>query len=188
MTCWAGFSAPDTSAPRARSLTAPMNAFTTGSATSASSSATRISRAVASMSASDSLPLPRRDVKTLSRRSERVSNIGPRYVGGGRPRLVGGQPTPAGPGVRPLFTWCQQGSPMLTAKHSSTAHPDTERHLMRRALPLALAMTAIALLALVGAAPSSAAGPDPKQLGTLGIGHVFVVNIENKSFDEAYVS
>src|SRR4051812_23136466 len=56
---------------------------------------------------------------------------------------------------------------------------------MRRALPLALAL---ALLALFGIAPASAAGPDPKQLGTLGIGHVFVINIENKSFDEAYVS
>src|SRR3954449_11066749 len=56
---------------------------------------------------------------------------------------------------------------------------------MRRALPLALAL---ALLALFGTAPASAAGPDPKQLGTLGIGHVFVINIENKSFDEAYVS
>src|SRR5690348_557804 len=56
---------------------------------------------------------------------------------------------------------------------------------MRRALPLALALT---LFCLVGAAPASAAAPDPKHLGTLGIGHVFVVNIENKSFDEAYVS
>ena len=76
MTCWAGFSAWLTSAPRARSLTLAMNALTTGSATSASSSAMRISRAVASMSASDSRPLPRREVKTLSRRSERVSNTG----------------------------------------------------------------------------------------------------------------
>src|SRR3954447_24898745 len=51
-----------------------MNARTAGSATSASSSATRISRAVASMSASDNRPLPRREEKTLSRRLERVSN------------------------------------------------------------------------------------------------------------------
>jgi hypothetical protein len=56
---------------------------------------------------------------------------------------------------------------------------------MRRAVPLLLSL---GLLALGGAAPASAAGPDPKQLGTLGIGHVFVINIENKSFDEAYVS
>src|SRR5690348_11960665 len=60
-----------------------------------------------------------------------------------------------------------------------------ERLLLRRALPLALATP---LLCLVGVAPATAAGPDPKQLGTLGIGHVFVINIENKSFDEAYVS
>ena len=73
-TCCAGFSAPDTSAPAARSLTDAMNARTTGSATSASSSAMRISRAVASMSASVSRPLPRRPLKTLSIRSERVSN------------------------------------------------------------------------------------------------------------------
>src|SRR4051812_41033717 len=74
MTCCAGFSAWETSAPRARSLIALMNTRTTGRATSASSSAMRISRAVASMSASVSRPLPRRPVKTLSRRSERVSN------------------------------------------------------------------------------------------------------------------
>ena len=54
--CCAGFSAWLTSSPRARSLTAPTKSLTTGSATSASSSAIRISRAVASMSASDSRP------------------------------------------------------------------------------------------------------------------------------------
>src|SRR3954471_25076316 len=75
MTCWAGLSACDTSEPRARSLIAAMNSRTTGSATSASSSAMRISRAVASMSASDSRPLPRSDLKTVSSRSDRVSNI-----------------------------------------------------------------------------------------------------------------
>ncbi len=77
MTCWAGLSAWETSAPRARSLTAPMNALTTGSATSASSSAMRISRAVASMSASESRPLPRSLVKTAESRSESVSNTRP---------------------------------------------------------------------------------------------------------------
>ena len=76
MTCWAGLSAPLTSAPRARSLTAAMNSRTTGSATSASSSATRISRAVASMSASESRPLPRRFLNVAERRSCRVSNTG----------------------------------------------------------------------------------------------------------------
>ena len=50
MTCCAGFSAPETSAPVARSLIRAMNARTTGSATSASSRAMRISRQVASMS------------------------------------------------------------------------------------------------------------------------------------------
>ena len=53
---------------------APTNSFTTGRATSASSSAMRISRAVASMSASDSLPLPRRFLKVSASRSERVAN------------------------------------------------------------------------------------------------------------------
>ena len=45
MTCWAGFSAAETSSPLARSLTRAMNCLTTGSATSASSRAMRISRA-----------------------------------------------------------------------------------------------------------------------------------------------
>src|SRR4051794_14097445 len=75
MTCWAGLSALLTSSPAARSLTAPMNWRTTGSATSASSSAIRISRATASMSAWDSRPLPRRPVKTECSRSDRVSNM-----------------------------------------------------------------------------------------------------------------
>ena len=99
MTCCAGLSAWLTSAPRARSLTAPMKALTTGSATSASSSAIRISRAVASMSASDSRPLPRRDVKTLSSRSESVSNIRPQHLGDGAAepsaRVARRQPPPS---------------------------------------------------------------------------------------------
>src|SRR4051794_29551570 len=81
MTCCAGLSDCETSAPRARSLTAAMNSRTAGSATSASSSAMRISRAVASMSASDSRPLPRSVVKTDSSRSDRVSNISPPAYG-----------------------------------------------------------------------------------------------------------
>ncbi len=64
MTCWAGLSASETSAPLARSLTLDMNSRTTGSATSASSRAIRISRQVASMSAWDSRPRPRSEEKT----------------------------------------------------------------------------------------------------------------------------
>lgn len=105
MTCWAGLSACDTSAPRARSLTCLMKARTTGSATSASSSAIRISRAVASMSASDRRPLPRRFLKVAARRSERVSNTAvanPRVGNGSgqvalqgiRPRALGLHPCP----------------------------------------------------------------------------------------------
>ena len=73
-TCCAGFSAPDTSADSARSRTAPVNERTTGTATSASSSARRISRTVASMSASDSRPLVRRFLKVDVSRSDRVAN------------------------------------------------------------------------------------------------------------------
>ncbi len=73
-TCWAGLSAWETSAPRARSLTRATKSFTTGSATSASSRAMRISRQVASMSASESLPLDLREEKTEVSRSESVSN------------------------------------------------------------------------------------------------------------------
>ena len=93
MTCWAGFSACETSVPVARSFTCLMKARTTGSATSASSRAIRISRAVASMSASDRRPLPRRFLNVAARRSERVSNtvvanpsVG--SGGGGRPPRV----------------------------------------------------------------------------------------------------
>ena len=72
--CWAGFSAPLTSSPRARSLTAATNSLTTGRATSASRRAIRISRAVVSMSASESRPLPRRFLNASARRSESVAN------------------------------------------------------------------------------------------------------------------
>ena len=89
-TCWAGLSAPETSAPLARSLIRLMKARTTGSATSASSSAMRISRAVASMSASERRPLPRRSRRAPLRRSERVSNTHP------------ARPLKAGPPCTPL--------------------------------------------------------------------------------------
>ena len=89
-TCWAGFSAWLTSSPRARSLTAATKSLTTGSATSASSSAIRISRAVASMSASESRPLPRRFLKVVGEAvGECGEQVGPRqsYVG----RVVAGR-------------------------------------------------------------------------------------------------
>ncbi|GAC1610301.1 MAG: hypothetical protein NVS3B26_16310 [Mycobacteriales bacterium] len=56
---------------------------------------------------------------------------------------------------------------------------------MHRAALLILPLSLVALLAAPGA---FAASPDPGRLGTLGIGHVFVVNMENKTFDEAYTS
>ena len=83
MTCWAGLSAAETSSDDARSLTRAMNSRTTGRATSASSRAMRISRAVASMSAADSRPRPRSVEKTWVSRSERVSNTHPRLSGHG---------------------------------------------------------------------------------------------------------
>ncbi len=97
MTCWAGFSASETSAPAARSRTRAMNCRTTGSATSASSSAIRISRQVASMSAADSRPRPRRAEKTCVSRSERVSNTccrRPRLDFAAAVRLSGPPPPP----------------------------------------------------------------------------------------------
>ena len=80
-TCWAGFSAPETSAPLARSLMRATNARTTGSETSASSSASRISRVVASMSASVSRPLPRRPCRAPVNRSDRDSNTSSSLAG-----------------------------------------------------------------------------------------------------------
>ena len=87
MTCCAGFSACETSAPSARSFTLAMKARTAGSATSASSSAIRISRAVASMSASDRRPLPRRFLKVCCEAvGEGVEHGGRRSSGRGRRR------------------------------------------------------------------------------------------------------
>ena len=73
-TCCAGFSASETSEPKARSFTRLMKARTTVSETSASSSAIRISRAVALMSASVSLPLPRKPPSADCKRSDSDSN------------------------------------------------------------------------------------------------------------------
>ena len=74
MTCWAGLSAWETSADLARSRTVAANARTTGSATSASSRARRISETVASMSASERRPLPRSCLKEAVSRSDRLAN------------------------------------------------------------------------------------------------------------------
>ena len=54
---------------------------------------------------------------------------------------------------------------------------------LRRSCCAALVLSA---MALVGVPTALAAAPDPKPLSTLGIRHVWVVNVENKSFDEAY--
>ncbi len=73
-TCCAGFSASLTSAPIARSRTLWVNSLTTGSATSASSSASRMSRTVLLTSDSDRRPLVRRFLKVAVRRSDRLVN------------------------------------------------------------------------------------------------------------------
>ena len=73
-TCWAGLSASETSAPRARSLMRLINPRTTVRETSASSNAKRISRVVALISASVNLPLPRRPARADCRRSDSESN------------------------------------------------------------------------------------------------------------------
>ena len=78
-TCWAGLSAWLTSAPRARSRTEWVNRLTTGSATSASSRARRMSRIVALTSDSVSRPLPRRFLKVAVSRSDRDANTGQGY-------------------------------------------------------------------------------------------------------------
>ncbi|CAB4869242.1 unannotated protein [freshwater metagenome] len=77
--CWAGLSAPEAAAASARSLTTAVNSRTTGKATSASSNAVRISLTVASTSASESRPLPRRPLMVAARRSERLANTGSEY-------------------------------------------------------------------------------------------------------------
>src|SRR6266853_5561543 len=64
-----------TSAPSALALTDSMNAFTTGSATSASSSATRASRSVAATFSSVMRPRPRRFSMVRARRAVSWSNM-----------------------------------------------------------------------------------------------------------------
>src|SRR4051794_2362498 len=74
-TCCAGFSALLTSSLSARSRTLAVKSLTTGRATSASSSARRISRTVPSTSAGDSLPLVRRFLKVSASRSDSVPKV-----------------------------------------------------------------------------------------------------------------
>ena len=73
-TCWAGFSAWLTSSPSARSRTDETNCLTTGSATSASRRAMRMSRSATLTSCSESRPLPRRPLKVAVSRSDRELN------------------------------------------------------------------------------------------------------------------
>src|SRR5262245_48384733 len=74
-TCWVGERAESTSSPIAFSLTASISCLTTLKLTSASSSATRISRSAASMFAAVSLPSPRRFLKTRCSLSDKLSNM-----------------------------------------------------------------------------------------------------------------
>ena len=74
-TIWPGVTERMTSAPIALGRTPSMNWRTTGSATSASSSAVRTSRRAASTSASESAPRPRSLSNTSPRRLLRPSNI-----------------------------------------------------------------------------------------------------------------
>ena len=64
-----------TSAPSAFALTDSMNVLTTGSATSASSSATRTSRSVSATLSSVMRPRPRRFSMARDSRAVRLSNI-----------------------------------------------------------------------------------------------------------------
>jgi len=80
-TCWPGFSDSITSPPRARSFTAAVNDRTTLKFTSASSSASRISRIALFTSSSLSLPRERTSERTDCSLSERRSNTGPYRIG-----------------------------------------------------------------------------------------------------------
>ena len=75
MTCWAGFSASDSSVPTVRSRMRATRSRTTVKLTSASSRARRISRRTSSTSASPRRPLPRSRLKIPSKRSESDSNM-----------------------------------------------------------------------------------------------------------------
>jgi hypothetical protein len=71
---WPGVRLLWISSPTARALTASMNSLTTGSATSASSSAIRTCRSVSPMFSSVSRPRPRSPSTTVARRAESLSN------------------------------------------------------------------------------------------------------------------
>ena len=73
--CWPGVTEVSTSEPSARSRTLAMKSRTTGSATSASSKATRTSLSASPMSVSDRAPRWRRRSKTPESLSDRASNI-----------------------------------------------------------------------------------------------------------------
>ncbi len=74
-TCWPGVRLFATSWPSARSLTWSTNCLTTFRLTSASSSASRISRIAREIASSSSFPLPRRSPRACCSRSPRASNI-----------------------------------------------------------------------------------------------------------------
>ncbi len=76
-TCWPGVIDFSTDWPTASSVTLSTNSRTTGSATSASSSAIRTSRIAARTSASLSAPRPRRRSKTPPSLSLKLSNMRP---------------------------------------------------------------------------------------------------------------
>ena len=75
-TCWPGSRLSITSWPSARSLTASVNCLTTRKLTSASSSASRISRIALLTSSSLSFPRERTSERADCSLSERVSNMG----------------------------------------------------------------------------------------------------------------
>ena len=75
MTCCEGERAVSTSSPMAFSLMFSISCLTTRKLTSASSSATRISRSALSMFSAVSRPSPRRFLKTRCSLSDRLSNI-----------------------------------------------------------------------------------------------------------------
>ena len=79
-----------TSAPSALALTDSMKDLTTGSATSASSSATRASRSVSATLSSVMRPRPRRVSMVRDRRAVSLSNMASRKAGAGG-AIIGAQ-------------------------------------------------------------------------------------------------
>src|SRR5215213_3074604 len=75
-TCWPGVRLLSTSCPVARSRTCATKSLTTWKLTSASSSASRISRIAFEIASSSRRPLPRRSPRACWSLSERVSNTG----------------------------------------------------------------------------------------------------------------